>query len=149
MGTTVVVAWVGAVTGVLGLLWQMYTHWQGRPRVRLEISTALPLHGRRSPVAGDWHLEVEVLNVGGSSITVTNWGISVPDGQLLLLEAPSWSSVPPVVVEPGGAPAKFFYPVSELRRLHDEVGAPYSRMRVWVETGKGKRVHASGGVPLA
>ncbi|MFN8214775.1 MAG: hypothetical protein U0R27_14095 [Candidatus Nanopelagicales bacterium] len=100
-------------------------------------------------MAGDWHLGVEVLNVGGSPITVTNWGISVPDGQLMLLDAPQWSARVPVVVEPGGVPAKFFYPVSELRRLHDERRVPYSRMRVWVETGKGRRVSSRRGVPIA
>lgn len=142
---------VGATTGIVSLGWQIRTHNRSGRVVKVEVANVFPTYGEPgTPTAsvGDHLIQVSVYNVGGAPVTVTNWGIVTPEGDLLLANHPRWSSRPPVEVTPGGTPAEFYYPAADLRNFHAEHDTPYAQMRPWVSLGDGRKVHADGGLPL-
>lgn len=94
---------------------------------------------------------IEVINRGGAPVTVTNYGVSISGRRnkrnLFVTSPPAWATPLPAVVEPGGEPPRLLVPTAELRRLHEQEGIAYRRMRPWVELGDGRRVY-SRQVPL-
>jgi hypothetical protein len=75
MGATVLAAWVGAVTGAGGILWDVYK-WKAsaRPKLRVSVTPGMKVHPRQR---GDpTYVSVQVSNVGTSPTTIQNFGFS-------------------------------------------------------------------------
>jgi hypothetical protein len=102
---TLVIAIVGALTGVIALVWQAVTFvlTGGRARVELKMAWLGPggaIVGEpgswtlgRSPAPGydSECLGVEVSNVGRLPISVTGWAVTVGPGQLGYVQSP-WNN---------------------------------------------------------
>ena len=145
---------VGALTGVASLGWQVVTQRRSGRLVDVTCAYHVPVYGPpgAQQLGDDHQVAVKVTNAGGSPVTVTNYGVSMDgktSGENLFVTAPvPWSARLPCLVEPGGKPAELLVPVDELRRVHQEKGIPFDRMRPWVDLGDGRRVFSKRTVPL-
>jgi hypothetical protein len=152
--------WVaaGLILGAIGIA--VSTHYGRRsiqssprsPRVIVTTSNVMPLYdlpaGRREP--GDHHVSVEAVNTGDRSITITGWGVKLPEGRhIVVTHPPNWATPLPHELRPGAAPARFLMLAEDLRRLERENGISYGDMRPYVTLADGTEVLADRRVPLA
>ena len=70
MNATETAAWVGAVSGLGGLLWNVYTRMTSGPRLKVMATAGVRL---MPPKRGDpTFIAVDISNVGTSATTITN-----------------------------------------------------------------------------
>ena len=143
---TDVLAWVGAVSGVLALVWQISTRRRSAHRVKVTRSRSYI-----SFASGDLSPElvcISAQNVGAGAVTVTSWGISLGRvKQNLTVTRPlSVSTTLPHRLEPG-AEMSLFVQAADVARAHHEKRVPFGSMRGWVGLATGEKVHAKRGVP--
>lgn len=139
---------VAAVVAVLTLGWQVFVH---RSRVHIKCTYTMP-YFENSGFHDDDFVEIAVKNSGGRSLTVTNYAVGLngrkPGKNMWVTRPPAWATRLPSVVDPGGVPTKLLVPVSELRKAHESLGIPFSKMVPWVELGDGRKVYSINSVPL-
>jgi hypothetical protein len=70
MNATQWAAWVGACTGVVGLMWNIYTKLSAGPKLRVTAFAGMVL--RPSPPGDPKFLSLTVRNIGTAPTTVTN-----------------------------------------------------------------------------
>ena len=143
---------VAAVTGVVALVWQVIAHRGSGRRVTVRSSYFIPVYGppNAPQFRDDDAVAITVTNRGGAPVAVTNYGVRIKrkpwplreHGNLFVIQRPSWATPIPAVVQPGGEPLTVLVPVADLRRLHNDEGVPYRRMRGWVDLGDGRRVQS-------
>jgi hypothetical protein len=78
--TTLIIAIIGAVTGVGSLAWQVVAFTQSGPRVNVTAFQALLI---ADDAADDWHVTVTATNSGRAPVTVKGWGFRMPNGKTI------------------------------------------------------------------
>ena len=140
---------VAALVAVLTLGWQVLGH---RGRVHVKSSYTMP-YFEDSGFHHDDFVEIAVNNMGGKPLTVTNYAIGLngkkPGSNMWVTRPPAWATRLPSVIDPGGVPTKLLVPVSELRKAHESLGVPFSKMVPWVELGDGRKIYSANSVPLS
>lgn len=147
MTITEIAAWVGAVAGVGGLVWQFVT-WRRSPhRVTLALSNSWLTDGYGN--LGDDPIGIEVRNTGSGPVSITRWAIGLPGDKNMFITRPVPGSVQlPHRLEPGDS-ANLFALSDDMRRHHAEHKTPFNRMRPWVGLGTGEKITYRKGLPLA
>jgi hypothetical protein len=137
--TTLVIAIIGAVTGIGSLAWQVVTFRQSGPVVTVTATQAMPTYGAE---VGDPHVDVTARNTGRSPVTVTGWGLRFPDGQgMIFPNALRWSTSLPHRLEPG-ANASWYWPTEEVKRASAERGVRYQDLTAYVNLADGRTINA-------
>lgn len=72
----IIVAVVGALTGVEGLWWQIATRQKVAHNVHVSVSPALPAPD--SGVMPDWQVCISPANIRVAPVAVTGWGLEMP-----------------------------------------------------------------------
>jgi len=137
-----VVAVVGALTGVVSLAWQITTRRRGAYNVRVSVSSSLQMYP--DGAVSDWFVCVSPANIGASPVAVTSWGLEMPGGGSLnqLLHV-AGSAVLPHSLGPGTS-INLLMATAAVRDALEEYapGVEPSQLRAWVSLGTGERVYA-------
>jgi hypothetical protein len=143
-----VVAVVGALTGVVSLTWQIATRRRGAHNVRITVSASLLTYP--DGTVSDWFACVSPANIGASPVAVTGWGLEMPGGgSLNQLRRVAGSADLPHTLEPGTS-INLLMPTEGIREALAEYapGVPAERLRAWIRLGTGETVYAKKrGVP--
>lgn len=135
--TTLVIAIIGAITGVAALAWQVITWRQSGPVVVVTATQAFPTYG---PGVGEPHVNVTASNSGRSPVTVKGWGLRFPDGQTMVFPNPvPWSDPLPNRLEPG-ADASWYVPTVEVARACAQHGVRQQDMTAFVNLADGRTI---------
>lgn len=152
---SLVVATIGALTGVVALVWQIVTRTRGAHRVVVEVSNAVVVGDAVAlNPGGDAGVLicVEAMNRGASAISLTSWGFERVDKQggfaIPNVEYPS-TSLPHMLLP--GTSAKFFVAAQHLGdTLRLNPGLTPSDLRGFVQLATGRKAFARrSGIPLA
>lgn len=145
-----VIAVVGALTGIASLWWQIVTRRRGAHNVRVSVSAALPI-----PATGempDWQVCVSPANIGAAPVAITGWGLEMPAkrGSLIQTKPTPFSDSLPHMLQPGTS-MSLFWPQEEVR-LAIATHAPdvqASSLRPYVRLGTGETIYTKKpGVPV-
>jgi hypothetical protein len=145
-----IIAVIGALTGIASLWWQIVTRRRGAHNVRVSVSSSLPV-----PAYGevpDWQACISPANIGAAPVSITGWGLEMPDkrGSLVQTKFSPFSQALPHLLQPGTS-INLFWPQDEVR-LAIAKHAPdlkASELRAFVHLGTGEKVYAKKpGVPV-
>jgi hypothetical protein len=75
----------GTATGVGALAWEVITWRRSGPVVSVDVLQGLPTYGDH---VGDPVTCVTATNSGRAPVTVTSWGLELPDGQTMFVQDP-------------------------------------------------------------
>ncbi|MPZ84256.1 MAG: hypothetical protein GEV28_29180 [Actinophytocola sp.] len=90
------------------------------------------------------------MNTGEQAITITGWGIELPDGRgVFVTRPPNWATRLPHELRPGAAPARLLIPADDLRRINQDDNIAFDDMRPYIDLADGTNVYADRPVPLA
>jgi len=138
---------IGTVTGVGALAWEVITWRRSGPVVTVKVIQALPTYGDH---VGDPLTSVTATNSGRAPVTVTSWGLQLPDGQTMFVQQPfPGSDTLPYRLEEGasGSWRVETIQVAETCRVQ---GIDYADLRGYVNLANGKTVFAQRkGIQLA
>lgn len=144
---TTVAAWIGAITGIAAVVWQVATWRRSAHNVKVQrtLSWLTYTDGSLSPDL----VCVEAKNVGAAAVTVTNWGISLGRNKenLTVLQPLAGSTPLPHRLE-SGAQMSLFVQADDVRRARHERAVPFAQMSAWVGLATGKKVNAKRGIPM-
>jgi len=141
---TQILAWIGALTGVGALLWQVLSWRRLSHNVRVSSTNAWFIY---DDVAGEAMVCVIARNLGTSAVTITGWGISIGSENAVNLSPSPQSAQTPHRLEPG-AEANFHMPSLDLFDRQAASGEKFKNMRPWVRLATGKQVTSRRGIPL-
>lgn len=145
-----VIAVIGALTGIVSLWWQILTRRRAAHNVRVSVSSSLPV-----PAYGevpDWQACVSPANIGAAPVAITGWGLEMPNkrGSLVQTKFSPFSEALPHLLQPGTS-INLFWPQAEVR-LAIATHAPdlkASQLRAFVHLGTGEKVYAKrAGIPV-
>jgi hypothetical protein len=145
-----IIAVIGALTGIASLWWQIVTRRRGAHNVRVSVSSSLPV-----PAYGEvpgWQACVSPANIGAAPVSITGWGLEMPNkrGSLVQTRSSPFSQALPHVLQPGTS-INLFWPQDEVR-LAIATHAPdltASELRAFVHLGTGEKIYARRtGVPV-
>lgn len=122
------------------------------PEIVLKVTNAFPVYNLPGggQNLGDHHVTVEAVNVGDRMMTITGWGIRLPDDRSIVITRPvGWSTPLPHELRPGAVPVQLSMLAEDLRRIAREEGVSFDDMKPYVTLADGKKVLAIQGVPLA
>lgn len=140
-----VLAVVGAVTGVIALIWQVATWRRGSHRVVVKTANSFPIGGL---VETEHLVAITAHNVGAMAVDIVAYGITAANGGNLNDFRRSQPNGPlPHRLEPG-ASVDYYMNADAIREYREESGFPFSRMKPWVRLGTGKTVMSRRSVPL-
>lgn len=144
-----VIATIGALTGVAALVWQIITRTRGAHRVTVEVSNAVIVDGfDESGVI----ICVEAINSGASAIGISSWGfeLSKNRGGFAIPHSVHPSTPLPHMLAPG-TNAKFFVPAENLgAQIRHNPGLSPRDLRAFVQLATGRKTYTQRqGVPLA
>jgi hypothetical protein len=145
-----VIAVIGALTGIVSLGWQIITRRRGAHNVRVRVFSSLPIPADSD--AGEWQVHVSPANIGAAPVTVTGWGLEMPKkrGSLVQTKYMPLSDTLPHVLQPGTS-MSLFWPQDEVR-LVLATHAPdvrASSLRAFVHLATGEKIYArKAGVPV-
>jgi hypothetical protein len=146
---SLVVAVIGALTGVVALIWQINTRTRGAHRVAVNVANSVFV-GPSSP--DGVMICVEAINSGASPVKVTSWGFALPnrDGTMAATIPFPHSAPLPHVLDPG-TNAEFFMPAVQLGHgLRQRPSLKPSDLKAFVSLATGEKVFTKRrGVPLA
>lgn len=145
---SLVVATIGALTGIVALVWQIITRTRGAHRVTVSVANSVLL-GPGSP--DGVIITVEAINSGASAVQITGWGFELPNkgGGIVATIPMRQSAALPHMLLPG-TNVDFFMPATQLGHALREQGlssADYIRAYVKLATGE-KVFPRRRGVPL-
>ncbi len=146
-GLTDVLAWIGALTGVAALVWQIATWRRSAHRVKVVVGNSFFTYPDGS--VGDHLISVTAINRGAAPVTVTGWGIRMGDTKEnanQLVAIPHATALPHRLEN--GADANFFMVAEAMRQAHRDRHLSYSKMRPWVRLATGQQIFANRGLPL-
>lgn len=145
-----IIAVIGALTGIASLWWQILTRRRGAHNVRVTVTSSLPV-----PAYGDvadWQVCVSPANIGAGPVSITGWGLEMPNkrGSLVQTKYSPFSDRLPHVLQPGTS-LNLFWPQGEVRQAIS-THAPdlaAANLRAFVRLGTGETVYAKkAGVPV-
>jgi hypothetical protein len=112
MSATDIAAWIGAVTGTLVLIWDVYKWLQTGPKIKVSVAPNMVAYGSAVAVLGNKaNIMVEVTNTGDGKTTITHlvglfyrsrlrkWLRRKPDRTMIVLNPGSGQL--PHVIHPG------------------------------------------------
>ena len=112
MSATDIAAWIGAVTGTLVLIWDVYKWMQTGPKVKVSAAPNMVAYGSAVTILGNKaNIMVEVTNTGNGKTTITHlvgffyrsrlrkWLRRKPDRSMVVLNPGSGQL--PHVIHPG------------------------------------------------
>jgi len=137
-------AWIGALTGIAALLWQVVNWRRLSHNVRVVSANSWPIYGDE---LGDAMVAVTARNSGTSAVTITSWGIDVGGENAVMFRPINFSTPLPHRLEPG-AEATFHMPSDNLYERQAASKVPFAKMRPWVRLATGKTVFSRKGLPL-
>jgi hypothetical protein len=144
---TLIIAIIGAVTGMGSLAWQVGAFRQSGPRVKVTAMQALLIG---MGYADDRHMSVTATNSGRAPVTVKGWGLRMPNGDAIHVT----SSVPlsaslPYRLEPG-SDASWYAPTAEKQEYCTQLGVRHQDITAYVNLADGSTVNAKKrGIGLA
>jgi hypothetical protein len=137
--TTLVIAIIGAATGIGSLAWQMVTFSKSGPVVTVTATVAFFTHGAE---ISDPVVNVKATNSGRSPVTVKGWGLRFPNGQTMVILKPAPPSDPlPYRLEPG-ADANWYVPAVEVARGCAQHGVRQQDVTAFVNLADGRTISA-------
>jgi hypothetical protein len=141
-----IAGWVGAVTGILALTWQISTWRRSGHRVKVTRGRSYQMRDDAPPLEMFF---VNARNVGSAPVTVTGWGVSLGKAKKnLTVYRPELGSTPlPHRLEPG-AELNLYVQTAHVRRATVELGVPLNDMRAWVQLATGQKLNAKRGAPV-
>ncbi len=135
MSATDIAAWIGAVTGTLVLIWDVYKWLQTGPKIKVSVAPNMVAYGSAVAVLGNKaNIMVEVTNTGDGKTTITHlvglfyrsrlrkWLRRKPDRTMVVLNPGSGQL--PHVIHPGERWIGAMDQSAELIKMSDE-GALY------------------------
>lgn len=107
MDATLALAIIGAITGVLGLAWQVYSHFDNR-RTKLDVSPSWALVTLGPDVVEA--LKIDVANLNEHAIRITGVGLLLQDGsnRQFYVQQPTILGTIPGTIPPHDAGTAFF-----------------------------------------
>ncbi|NYE19610.1 hypothetical protein [Microbacterium immunditiarum] len=145
---SLVVATIGALTGVVALVWQIITRTRGAHRVTVSVANSV-LIGDGMP--DGVFISVEAINKGASAVRIINWGFQLPSGEGITVYVPvPLSTTLPHMLEPG-TNATFFVPAANLGgAIRTRDGLTPRDLRAVVGLATGEKIFAKlGSLKLA
>ncbi len=140
------IAVLGAITGAIALVWQIFTWRRLGHRVKVTSGYSIMIYGDRP--GDDDQVCVTARNDGTSAVTVTGWGIRVANREnAQVFKAFPASDTIPHRLEPG-AEANFYFPAGELRDYNRRTNFAYRRMIPYVRLATRQTIFSGKGVPL-
>ena len=138
---------IGTVTGVGALAWEVITWKRSGPVVRVKVTQALPTY---SDHVGDPLTSVTATNSGRAPVTVTSWGLQLPDGQTMFVQQPfPGSDKLPYRLEQG-ASGTWRIETTQVAETCRAQGTGYADLRGYVNLATGETVYARRkGIQLA
>lgn len=138
-----IIAVIGALTGLASLAWQISTRRRGAHNVRVTTGMSLLDYGPAG--VSDWLIGVTAANIGASAVAVTSWGFELPGKRgNVYATAPVPGSTPlPHTLQPGTSMTVFMRPAQLAEVLSEQRPAVHSReVRAFLSLGTGERAHA-------
>ena len=151
-GFTALLAIPGLVLGILALRGPSSQAHPTDPNVKLVVPNMIPTYTQIDGAqrAGDHFVGIEVSNVGTRAVTLSGWGVNLPDGRnVVVIQPENWATPLPHELRPGAPPARLLIRADGLREIHFDQKIAYRDMRLYVNLGEGVKIWADGGVPLA
>lgn len=147
---TALLAWIGALSGVGALVWQMLT-WR-RSGHNVKVLRTQSWFTLSDGSLSDAMVCVTARNVGTSAVTLTGWGIQLggrtADNMTVLRPLPRTTELPHRL-EPG-TEAGFWVAARHLVEASAERRVPLDQMRCWIGLATGRKVYAKRrGVPVS
>lgn len=139
---SLVVAVIGALTGIVALVWQILTRTRGAHRVSVRAIPNMMLFA--GGAASGPYINIEVTNRGAAAVQVQNWSILLPGGNALMIAIPASfppSPALPYMLQPG-TNVSFYSLASDLHEAMSLDDLPKARAVVVLGTGQrilGKR----------
>lgn len=128
---------IGLGLGVAGIAVTVALSRPSRPKLRIEVANAWVSFGTH---LGEWCASIEVINTGGTAVTLSGFGYKFPNGANLV----------PIAAEPGSTPlphrlephtsATFLMQAEGILSECSHRGVDPSNLRSWVSTQTGKKV---------
>jgi len=134
---SLIVAVIGALTGIVALSWQIVTRTRGAHRVKVRAAPDMMFYGPSIPQVGPF-IQIEIINRGASAVQVRNWSILLASGNSLMIAIPAHfppSPSLPYMLEPGTSVA-FYSLASALAEEMSEKDRPAARAAVHLATGE-------------
>lgn len=150
MTLTDVVAWIGAASGVVALIWQIATRRRSAHRVQVTANQAWLTYpsGDLSPDM----VSVTANNVGAGPVTVKSWGVEMTKGKNFVLTDYVQGSTPLPHRLESGDEGVWFIEAERIEGVASEQGASpdeVRRWRAWVSLGTGEKIYAKRGMPIS
>lgn len=134
---SLVVAVIGALTGIVALAWQIVTRTRGAHRIKVRAVPDMMLVSPGSPAVGPY-IQVEIINRGASAVQVQNWSILLPNGNALMIAVPApFPPSPPLphLLQPGTS-VSFYSLASDLEEEIKEAHRRGARAAARLATGE-------------
>jgi hypothetical protein len=100
----------------------------------------MPTYGDR---VGDPHVDITASNKGRLAVTVSSWGLKLPDGRrMAIVDYAPWSATCPHRLEPG-ASASWYVLTEAVVGSCAQQGIRYQDLTEWVRLGDGREITAA------
>jgi hypothetical protein len=138
--TSFILGIVGSITGVLGLGWSVVTWRRSGPVVTVTVKQAFATYADH---LGEPLICVTARNSGRAPVTISSWGLRLPDGQTMMITEPfrTLSNALPYRLEEGTSGSWYTdtLRVVETCKAH---GVDYADLTGYVHLGNGQSVDA-------
>lgn len=134
---SLIVAVVGAGTGIIALVWQIITRTRGAHRIKVRVVSGMRVvtgAGSQGP-----YYDIDVSNRGAAAVQIRQWSIRLPDGNGLVTIPAAFPPQPslPYTLEAGSSVS--FYVLSSAI-IEAAAGRDLSKARGTVHLGTGQIV---------
>jgi hypothetical protein len=130
---------IGTVTGIGAMAWQVVTWRRSGPVVAVDVTQGLPTY---DDDVGDPVTCVTATNTGRAPVTVTSWGLRLPDGQTMFVQQPfPGSDTLPYRLEEG-ASGSWRVETIQVAETCRAQGINYADLRGYVTLATGETVYA-------
>lgn len=131
---------LGTITGVLGLGWSVVTWRKSGPVITVTVNQAFPTYADHlgKPLTG-----VTARNSGRAPVTVSSWGLRLPDGQTMMITEPvrALSNTLPYRLEAGSS-GSWYTDTLRVVETCKAQGVDYADLSGYVNLGDGRSVDA-------
>lgn len=142
------VAIIGALTGIVSLVWQIITRTRGAHSIIVKVDAGMMITGREHDY-GELIL-VTAINRGASAVQVVSWGVLDRKRKMgFVIFMPLPESTPlPHMLQPGTS-ARFISRSADLGdALRDAGFSSSAGLRAYVDLATGQRIFAKGRIEL-
>lgn len=137
---SLVIATIGALTGLVALVWQIITRTRGAHRVRVLAHPGMMIHTAGGNSSAGPYIQIQVTNRGAAAVQVQSWGVLLPGGNALMVVIPEeFPPAPslPLWLQPGSNVSFYSLASNLMESIELDLIA---RARVFVILGTGQRV---------